>query len=667
MGVLFLFVVFIFIFLWWYQFLVRDSMPHRSQPRQPFPLGSSRASMSIDPLIIPVDENPKRIPDRLPQVNIDYVPTIAPLPERSPIKAVIPTFRTNSAKIEESLLFRSLVLAMFAVSVIAVDISAGTGFMWIAIPFAAVGAGWSWYRRHYAKHWLNIVVSIASLAIMFGVFVPILFKQIPPLPKLSATLALILGMIMIALQIGLSFHLYSRRILGYSFVASTILIGVAAGLIQDIGTHNLAFVWLQNIVFLLLFCKFVAIAIPALMLDYRSRLALPPISIQSAPPTGQLPYQHLQWKYLTRLAAIAIGLGMALSIFLPNFHLPDLSFKPKNLDQLQTLAQKYRPPTSNPPSLPAPSNPNPPQVDQQALASKVFGQPGNHNYPDAIKQANLQLPPELAGQLQQFTQKILATSPQPLKSDFDRSTYLAEYLKQHHQASPTATSANLPPLDPQLIQQLIANCAAAPQSCKMVGNRQDLPVVYTSMLRSIGIPVRLKTDDQLAQLDPQTKLYPRPVNKQPNQTEVYSPNWGWVGLDSMPDHPVVNLTTQQLAQLQSQAQQQLGLKPDSSLQPRSNTATSPNNSLNNPPNSSPNDLTKSIDNSSNNLANYSNSPDYLSSPAPLPELPKELDLTTFKAVIIILAIGGGIAWYLRHRKQKQQQLATLPLIEQIYR
>jgi Transglutaminase-like superfamily len=522
-------------------------------------------------------------------------------------------------------------------------------------------------------------VSIVSLGLMFGVFVPILFKQIPPLPKLSSTLGLMLGMIMIALQMGLSFHLYSRRILGYSFVASTISIGVAAGLIHDIGIQHLA-IWFQNIAFLLLFCKFVAIAISTLMLDYRSRLALPPISIQSAPPSGELPYQHLPWKYLTRLAAMVIGLGMVLSIFAPNFRLPNLSFKPNNLDQLQTLAQKYRPPNSNPPSAPDPTNnPNlPPQnlppAAQQALASKVFGQPGNNNYPDAIKQDYLQLPPEVAGQIQQFTQKILATSPQPLKSDFDRSTYLAEYLKQHHQDTPTANSANLPPLDPQLIQQLIANCTATPQSCKMVGNQQDLPVVYTSMLRSIGIPARLKTGDQLAQIDPNTKLYPRPENKQSSQTEVYSPNWGWFGLDATPEHPIVNLTAQQLAQLQTQAQQ-LGLKPDPSAQPRPNPATPSNNA----PNNAPTDLTKSIDNPANNPANnpndltksidnsFNNPSDYSSSPPPLPELPKDLDLTAFKIIIVMLAIGGGIAWYLIHKSKEQQQLATLPPIERIYR
>jgi hypothetical protein len=76
MGIIFLFAAFVWLLWWWYKSLVRDSMPFRFQSRQPFPLGTSHASMSVDPIITPVDEDAKKIPDRLPQVNIDYVPTI---------------------------------------------------------------------------------------------------------------------------------------------------------------------------------------------------------------------------------------------------------------------------------------------------------------------------------------------------------------------------------------------------------------------------------------------------------------------------------------------------------------------------------------------------------------------------------------------------------------
>jgi hypothetical protein len=608
--------------------------------REPFPLGTSRASMSVEPIVIPVDE--VKIPARLPQVELDLGSIVVQTPQVDRSSEVSPNFTTIPSKIEESALFRSLGLAMFAVSVISVDVAAGTHFSGVGIPFATIGAGWSWYRRHQGKHWLNIFVSVASLAMVFGVFVPILVQQIAPAvdlvapsSKMSAMLELTLGAISVALQMGLSFHLYNRRILGYCLLTSVILMGVAAGLSQHIS-------------FAILLSGFMAIAIPALMLDYRSRLALKPIGIESIPSQGQLPYQHLPWKYLIQLAAISIGLGLIISVFLPNFHFPDLSLKQAGIEQLQTLAQKYKPPNSTPQSPPLPAASNPPPVNQQELASKVFGQPGNNNYPDAIKQENLQLPPELASQLQQFTHQILATSPQPLNSDFDRSTYLAEYLKQHHQdAPPPSNPGTLPPLDPKLIQALITQCPPEPQTCKMVGNKQDIPVVYTSMLRSIGIPARLKMGEQLAQIDPQTTLYPRPADKPPSHTEVYSPNWGWVGVDATPDRPVLQLTAQQQAQLQELLKQQVQPLPSPSATP-----TPPSNP--NYPTPQP-DPTSQVNNSS-------------PPPTPPAELPKiDFNPAILKTIVIIIAIIGGIVWYLQRQRQQQQQLDTLPPIERIYR
>jgi transglutaminase-like putative cysteine protease len=679
MGVLLFTVVAIGSIYWLTSFLRSFSHDLPSSRRETFTLGYPRASMSADPVITPVDEV-KKMPERLPQVDLGYVPIAVPMPVVERSAEVLPNFTPIPSKIEESLLFRSLTLAMFAVSVFSLDFAAGTHFSLSSIPFAAVGAVWSWYRRHHAKHWLNIAVSIASLGLVFGVLVPILFKQIPPFPRPFATLGLMLGAILISLNLGLSFHLYSRRILGYCLLISVILLAVAAGISQNIGLQNIP---LQNIGFFIVFCGFMRIAIPTLMLDYRSRLALQPIGIQSLPFQGQLSYQHLPWKYLNQLVAISIGLGIILAIFLPNFHLPDLSFKPPAIDNIKTLAQQYRQPPNHPPSAPSTNRNSPPPVNQQELARKVFGQPNNNNYPDTIKQENLQLPPELSSQLQQFTQQILATSPQPLNSDFDRSTYIAEYLKQHHQDTPTPTNTtNLPPLDPKSIQVLITQCSDAPKTCKLVGNKQDLPVVYTSMLRSIGIPSRMKTGEQLAQIDPQTKLYPRPADKPVSQTEMYSPNWGWVKLDSTPDRPVVNLTPEQIDRLQAQAQQQLGVIPSPS-----STPTPPPNP--NSPNPQPDwdrsiadaaarepEGTSGIERDKTDGKPFDNSfpPDRqnpINSPTPpadIPtDIPRDFDPTILKVTIIIMAIIGGIVWYLWYRNQAQQQLATLPPIERIYR
>ena len=487
MGVIVFLIASIAIFLFSFHFF-RD-LSRISSRREPFALGYPRASMPVEPLVTPVDE--VKSSERLPQIELDFTSIAAPTPvvDRS---TEVSSFTITPSKTEESLLFRSLTLGMFALAVISVDLAAGTHYSGVGIPVTTMGAVWSWYRRHHPRHWLNIAVSVGSLAIVCGCLVPILASQmqiatdlVAPSVKMSTMLELALGMILVALQMGLSFNLYHRRLLGYCLVTSGVLMAVAASLSHDLS-------------FLILLCGFIAIAIPALMLDYRSRLALQPVGI-AAPTSKQLSYRHLPWRYLSQLAAISIGLGLMLSVFLPNFHFPP-SFPATQGDLLQPLAQKSSLPKITPQITSSPQPASTPPANIREIATKFLSQPGNNNYPDTIKQDNLQLPPELATQLQQSTQQILATSPQPLKSDYDRAAYLADYLKQHHQAPP-ADLANLPPIDAKLIQQLTAKCAAAPQTCKLVGNKQDVPVVYTSMLRSIGIPARLKTDDKLVQID----------------------------------------------------------------------------------------------------------------------------------------------------------------------
>jgi hypothetical protein len=165
---------------------------------------------------------------------------------------------------------------------------------------------------------------------------------------------------------------------------------------------------------------------------------------------------------------------------------------------------------------------------------------------------------------------------------------------------------------------------------------------------------------------------------------MYSPNWGWVNLDSTPDRPVINLTPEQIDQLQAQAQQQLGatLSPSATLIPQPNP---------NQPNPQP-DRDRSIadaaarapeapsgierdktdgkpfdSSSSSNSTNPINQQNPTNSPTSPADIPKDFDPTILKAIVIMIAIIGGIAWYLWYRKKEQQQLATLPPIERIYR
>ena len=353
-------------------------------------------------------------------------------------------------------------------------------------------------------------------------------------------------------------------------------------------------------------------------------------------------------------------------------------------NRMHALAQQSQqgsPPNSQSSSAPT-TNPAAPQLSVGEMASKLLGQPGNNNYPDLIKQDSVQLPPEISSKLQQFTQQILATTPQPLNSDYARSAYLAEYLKQHHQADPQQTDpTNLPPIDAKSIEKIVAKCPPDRKDCPIVANDRDLPVVYTSMLRSIGIPARLKTGDKPSELDPKTQMYPRPPAGAQSQTEVYFPNWGWFGLDSTPDRPLLNPDTRQLAQLQQQLQTKplSFADPASSPQPTSSSqlTPSPSSARNNntgqsspsvPSPNTPFPNTPFPNISSLFTPNSNNAPsDSMPSKPPF-ELPKwEPDLLILKIIAIAIGIGIGIAWYLNQQKQQQQKLAGLPPVERIYR
>ncbi len=588
-------------------------------------------------------------------------------------------------------MFRVLVQGLFTIGVISADLAAGTHYARVAIPITTAGAVWSWHRRQYAKHWLNIGVSVATIAILVVGIFPLLPRELQVgidraalSAKSLATLSLGLQMVLVDLQMGLSFNLYDRKVLGYGVVISGLLMAIAAYLSQGIG-------------FLILLCGFVAIAIPTLMLDYRSRIALKPIGISPTPTKELLPYQHLPWQYLGRLAAIALGLGLMLSVFLPIFQVPNgsLSNLPQNpqiSSQGAINAEKMEHGTLNPQhgSSTAPTGATSPSKSVEEMATQLLGQPGNNNYPDSIKQDHLQLPSEISGRLQQFTQKILATSPQPLDSDYARSAYIAEYLKQHHQADPQQTDPNnLPPIDAKSIEKIIAKCPPERTDCTVVANKQDLPVLYTSMLRSIGIPARLKTGEKPLEIDPKTQMYPRPPAADLSKTEVYFPNWGWFGLDASPDRPLLNPDARQLAQLQQQAKAKplTFADPATSPQPTADPQATPNPSPSgsNAPatGSSPNPTTPSPNTPANspfsNLSSFfkpnnnaSNAPSIASPPSqPSFDLPKwEPNPVILKLIVGALAIAVGIALYLAHlrrKKQQQQILAGLPPVERIYR
>ncbi|NEP72308.1 MAG: DUF3488 domain-containing protein [Okeania sp. SIO2G4] len=208
---------------------------------------------------------------------------------------------------ENSILLRVMVQALVIVGIIAVDVAAGVATdelpltAWAA-PLSIIGAIWSWYNRYKrnipAKFCLAIGMLLA-LADFLGRLVT----------ELSDT-RLVLGEFLIQLQVLHSFDLPRRKDLGYSMTIGLILLGVA-------GTIS------QTLTYGPVLLLFIAIAIPCLILDYRSRLGLESRIIGKTSEVKKkqkkisLLNATLSPKRLTILLLVIIGLGLGIFALLP--------------------------------------------------------------------------------------------------------------------------------------------------------------------------------------------------------------------------------------------------------------------------------------------------------------------------------------------------------------
>ncbi len=196
---------------------------------------------------------------------------------------------------EESIPLRVLVQALVTVGILATDLAAADSAdslnisIW-AVPASWIGAFWSWRQRRKSNIPVQFCIALAML-VALGLFFTRLWGE-----RNDTRLAL--ATLLIHLQVLHSFDLPRRKDLGYSVVIGLILLGVAATLSQTIS-------------FAPLLLAFFVIALPVLMLDYRSRLGL----------TAQ-GFRHgldLKPKRLWRFVALALGLGLAIFLALPRF------------------------------------------------------------------------------------------------------------------------------------------------------------------------------------------------------------------------------------------------------------------------------------------------------------------------------------------------------------
>lgn len=206
---------------------------------------------------------------------------------------------------EDSLLLRILVQALVIVGIIATDVAAQTQMSLWAVPLSIAGATWSWYRRRDRNIPAKFLIAMGMLAAL-ALFFNNLFQQ------LNDT-RLVLAELLIFLQVLHSFDLPRRNDLGYSMVIGLILLGVA-------GTLS------QTLAFAPLLLVFLIIALPTLVLDYRSRLGL---TVQSPTyKTSRTPRQKspislktlqtiLLPKRLALILLVTLGLGLAIFASLP--------------------------------------------------------------------------------------------------------------------------------------------------------------------------------------------------------------------------------------------------------------------------------------------------------------------------------------------------------------
>lgn len=205
--------------------------------------------------------------------------------------------------IEDSLLLRILVQLLVIVGIVATDVAAEEALNLWAVPVSIVGATWSWYRRRDRNVAAKFCIAIAMLVALLAFFTRLV-------GELNDT-RLVLAQLLIHIQVLHSFDLPRRKDLGYSIVIGLILLSVAATISQTLTFGPLLVV-------------FLALALPTLVLDYRSRLGLSKADDSKQKVEGAAKNKNwslfaatLSPKYFGWLLAITLGLGLTIFAFLP--------------------------------------------------------------------------------------------------------------------------------------------------------------------------------------------------------------------------------------------------------------------------------------------------------------------------------------------------------------
>ncbi|WP_088891701.1 transglutaminase TgpA family protein [Leptolyngbya ohadii] len=197
---------------------------------------------------------------------------------------------------EDSVPLRVVVQGLATVGMVALDVAAadssdgGAMSLW-AVPVSAVGAAWSYYRRRKRNIPVKFCIAIGMLLSLAIFFMRIWVER--------NDTRIALATLLIHLLVFHSFDMPRRKDLGYSAVIGLILIGVAATLSQTLA-------------FAPVLLLFLGLAVPVLMLNYRSQIGLPS-------PTLRRVHTDIESKRMGWVLLAVLGLGMAIFLMLPRF------------------------------------------------------------------------------------------------------------------------------------------------------------------------------------------------------------------------------------------------------------------------------------------------------------------------------------------------------------
>jgi len=153
------------------------------------------------------------------------------------------------------------------------------------------------------------------------------------------------------------------------------------------------------------------------------------------------------------------------------------------------------------------------------------------DYPKTVTKYYLDVPPQIADKVRQQTEELLATSPKPITSSYEKALYLAQTVKQRYSFPQDPFSLEFLGEKEDLVEAFLF---------KNKGGYPDhFSTALTIMLRSIGIPARLVVGFGTGEFNPFTGLYIVKNTDAYAMTEVFFPKYGWFTFDPIPGHELI--------------------------------------------------------------------------------------------------------------------------------